>query len=390
MVSNSTIALIIIIGLLIFIMFYGVDNTNKEGFAEIQPYSKSQSQLQSQLNSNSNKAVSDIKNKQIIQQNITKDKVIHDVASYFSDEMVSNYSLNSKESLNLVKKPLNNNFMDIQFHNDYRDVYTALLNIVPDKRQLFNIANIPITYSEPELNEVKLMLKDFIAVLNENINTEVPLYRNPNSGWDEAIVDPQVESGWDKAQKALGLPVSIYEKPAGNAFVDIIKVNKIQKYETEDEIKYAINFIIQKRNVDDQMIIKGSFVQDKRPIQDENNFFIDAKIDMKVLIEDLFIVGYLSNEGLQSKQQQLDTDVGKKLYYDIDHMEFNNLTDPKYVQKVLMDKYDVRLKETGLRNALLDEEGQLFNKSLPNMFDFSNILGTRSILDDYNSKKIWY
>jgi hypothetical protein len=384
MVSNSTIALIIIIGLLIFIMFYGVDNTNKEGFAEIQPYSRTQSQP------NSNKAVSEIKNKQIIQQNITKDKIIHDVASYFSDEMVSNYSLNSKESLNLVKKPLNNNFMDIQFHNDYRDVYTALLNIVPDKRQLFNIANIPITYSEPELNEVKLMLKDFIAVLNENINTEVPLYRNPNSGWDEAIVDPQVESGWDKAQKALGLPVSIYEKPAGNAFVDIIKVNKIQKYETEDEIKYAINFIIQKRNVDDQMIIKGSFVQDKRPIQDENNFFIDAKIDMKVLIEDLFIVGYLSNEGLQSKQQQLDTDVGKKLYYDIDHMEFNNLTDPKYVQKVLMDKYDVRLKETGLRNALLDVEGRDMKKNLPNMFDFSNISGTRTILDDFNSKHIWY
>jgi len=383
MVSNSTIALIIIIGLLIFIMFYGVDNTNKEGFAEIQPYSRTQSQP------NSNKAVSEIKNKQIIQQNITKDKIIHDVASYFSDEMVSNYSLNSKESLNLVKKPLNNNFMDIQFHNDYRDVYTALLNIVPDKRQLFNIANIPITYSEPELNEVKLMLKDFIAVLNENINTEVPLYRNPNSGWDEAIVDPQVESGWDKAQKALGLPVSIYEKPAGNAFVDIIKVNKIQKYETEDEIKYAINFIIQKRNVDDQMIIKGSFVQDKRPIQDENNFFIDAKIDMKVLIEDLFIVGYLSNEGLQSKQQQLDTDVGKKLYYDIDHMEFNNLTDPKYVQKVLMDKYDMRMQETNLRNGLLDEEGKYYHHGL-NPYDYSSISGTRTILDDYNSKKIWY
>ena len=59
--------------------------------------------------------------------------------------------------------------MNIQFHNDYRDVYTALLNIVPDKRQLFNVANIPLTYSEPEANEISLMMKDFMAVLNENI-----------------------------------------------------------------------------------------------------------------------------------------------------------------------------------------------------------------------------
>jgi hypothetical protein len=328
------------------------------------------------------------KGAQIKMQNLIKKSVIDDVASYFSDDMVSNYS--SDKSLNIVKKKINPNFLDMQFHNDYRDVYTALHNIVPDKKQVFNISNIPLTYSEPELNEVKLMLNDFIAVLNENLKSEVPLFRNPNSGWDEAVVDPNVESGWDKAQKALGLPVSIYEKPASNSLVDIIKVSKIQKYETEDEIRYIIEFIIKKRNVDDQMIIKGSYVQDKRPLNDENNFFINAKVDMRVIVEDLFIVGYLSNEGLKAKQQQLDQDIGKQIFYDYNKMERNNMTDPKYVQKVLMDKYASRAKEIGLRNGLLDEEGRDFHKSLPNMYDFSNITGTRTIFEDMNEKKVWY
>jgi hypothetical protein len=364
MLSNSTVALIIIIALLVFIMFYGTKISNEQFEQE---------------------------NNNVQKQNIIKKSIIDDVASYFSDDMISNYSLNSNESLNIVKKKINPNFMDIQFHNDYRDVYTALHNIVPDKKQLFNISNIPLTYSEPELNEVKMMLKDFIAVLNENLKSEVPLYRNPNSGWDEAIVDPNVkESGWDKAQKALGLPASIYEKPADNSLVDIIKVNKIQKYETEDEIRYVIEFVIQKRNVDDQMIIKGSYVQDKRPLNDENNFFINAKIDMRIVVEDLFIVGYYSNEGLKSKQQQLDQDVGKQIWYDYNKMEKNNMTDPKYVQKVLMDKYNLKAKEMGLRNSLLDEEGRDFHKTLPNMYDFSNITGTRTIFDDMNEKKVWY
>ena len=367
MLSNSTIALIIIIGLLVFIMFYG---TNNEQFNDMQ-------------------TKQGIKNTQIMKQNINKQQVIEDVASYFSDDMVSNYSLNSKESLDIMKKPLNPNFMNIQFHNDYRDVYTALLNIVPDKKQLFNISNIPLTYSEPELNEVKLLLKDFMKILNENIQTEVPLYRNPNSGWDEAVVDPTVESGWDKAQKALGLPISLYEKPAPNGIVDIIKVNKIQKYETEDEIRYAIEFVVQKRGVDDQMIVKGSFVVDKRPLNDENNFFMSIKVDMKILVEDIFIVGFLSKDGVQAVQQQLDTDIGKEIYFDINRMEKNLLTDPKYVQKVLMDKYAARSAETSLRNALLDENGKEFN-TLPNMYDFSNITGTRTIFDDMNEKKVWY
>jgi len=304
------------------------------------------------------------------------------------DTELLNDVINWDNSSNIVTKEiLNNNFLNIQFHNDYRDVITAINNLVPEKRQRFNLANIPIVYSEPESVEVKKLIKDFIIILNENLKSEVPILRNPSSGWDEAIPDPRIESGWDKVQKSLGLPNSIYENSAKNDLVKLIGINYVQKYETEDEIKYVIELVIQKINITDQMIIKSSFVQDKRLLNDENNFFVNSKIEMRIIIEDVFIVGYLSNKGPDSKQQY---DSDKEKFYDYNTLEHNNMTSPKYIQKILMDKYKQRTEEMDQRNALLDEEGRGFHRTLPHMYDFSNFQGTRTIFNDMNDKKILY
>lgn len=303
--------------------------------------------------------------------NITADDIVDDVISW--DD--------SYESAVITKSRLNSNFLNIKFHNDYRDVMTALNNLVPDRKQFFNLPNEPLNYSEPEVDEVKNMVKDFVSVLNQNLVTQVPSYRNPNSGWDEAIPDPKIKSGWDKVQESLGLPTSLYEDPASKAHVKLISVRYVQKYETEDEIKYNIDMILQKDNVNDQIIIKASFVQDKRPLHDENYFFKTRNIDMKVTIEQLTIVGYLSNDG-DDAIRQFDGDEEK--WYDYNKMEYNNMTDPKYIQRILMEKYRQRTEEMEQRNAMLDEEGQQFHKELPHVYDFSNIKGTQTIFDDMN------
>lgn len=279
---------------------------------------------------------------------------------------------------------LNPNFLNIQFHNDYRDIITALDNLVPAKKQLFNLQNIPLVYSEPESGEVKNMVKDFIEVLNYNSLTEVPNCRNTNSGWDEKIPDPNVKSGWNKVQSELGLPEDLYQDPARRAPVKVIAVPLVQKYETEDEIKYSVDIVLQKVNVDDQMIIKADFVQDKRPLLDENNFFTTKNIDMKVTIENIFISGYLSKNG-NDAIKQFDGDNTK--YYDYKDMERNNMTDPKFVQKILMEKYKQRNEEMEQRTAMLDGEGQAFHRNLPSIYDFDNIKNSRSIYDDMNYSK---
>lgn len=299
---------------------------------------------------------------------------------------VINYE-NSSNEIVIKKNILNNNFLNIQFHNDYRDVIAAINNLIPDKKQLFNIANIPLKYSEPDVKEVKNIVIDFIKVLNENLKIEIPNYRNPNSGWDEPISDPTISSGWDMIQESLGLAPSLYEKPARKSFVKLIAITHLQKYETEDEIKYSPEIVIQKNNVEDQMILKVSFIQDKRPLNDENNFFTKKNIEMKIIIEDIFIVGYLSK---YCNDFNLATDeLEKEKYFDFNQMEHNLLLDPKIIQKVLLENYKQKSEEINNRNALLDDEGQDFHKDLPKIYEYYNIKGTQTIFDDMNGKKFF-
>lgn len=311
-----------------------------------------------------------------------------DSYSTYSSDLTNSYYT---EDLGHIKKEqLNPNFINNQFNNDYRDVITGINNLIPDKKQLFNLPNEPVDYTEPEAGEVKNMLTDFIAVLNENLVKEVPSYRNPNSGWDEVIPDPTTKSGWDKVQDSLGLTSSLYSRPKTSADykakrpVKLVSIDKVQKYETEDEVKYTCDIVIQKKGVSDQMVLKASFVQDKRPLHDENNFFINKTIDLKIVIEDIYIIGYLSQDG-DNATQMFDKDNEK--FYDYDEMEYNNMIDPKTVQRVLMDKYKHRTEEMEQRNAMLDEEGQEFHKELPNIYDFSNIRGTQTIFDDMNKHR---
>jgi len=309
-------------------------------------------------------------------KNILADDIANDVVSW-------NNTFNSYDST-LEKTALNPNFLYIKWHNDYRDVMTALNNLTPDKKQLFNLPNQPLYFSEPPVNEVKNMVSDFVSVLNDNIKSDVPSFRNPNSGWDEAITDPTVQSGWNKVQLSLGLAPSLYEDPAVKQPVNLLAVTRVLKYETDDEIKYLIDMIIQKRNVDDQMVLRASFIQDKRPLRDENNFFVTSTIKLKLVIESLSILGYLSKDGNDSR---LLSDKDKELYYEVNQMESNNLVDPKDVLKVLNQKYKQRHAEMEQRNALLDEEGQNFHRTLPKIYEFDNIKDTRTIYDDLSNKR---
>jgi hypothetical protein len=300
------------------------------------------------------------------------------------DDVVSWDDSQSNCSSRIEVKQQNPYFLDVQFNDSYRDVITGINNIIPDRKQLFNIANVPLKYSEPPVSEVKNLVNDFITVLNKTIITQVPSVRNPNSGWDEAIPDPNMKSGWDYTQEALGLQPSLYDKPAHKCIVELIAIRFVQKYETEDEIKYACEIVLQKKNVDDQLVIKASFVQDKRPLRDENNFFASKNIELQIIIEDVFIIGYLSK---QATEYRFKSDPDEEKFYDYQNMEQNNLTDPKYVQKVLLDKYSQRQKEVEYKNAMLDEEGQAFHRTLPSPYDYSNVRATRTILDDMNTHK---
>src|SRR5437763_1274981 len=124
---------------------------------------------------------------------------------------------------------------------------TLFNNVVRTKRQMFNISNRPLRHTEPSIydKQVQDLVMNFVEMLNENF-IYVTDFRHPNSGWDEAIQDPQVESGWDKYQKSLGLPISLYNNPKLKAYIHFISIDDVQKYETIDEVKYDVKVVLQK------------------------------------------------------------------------------------------------------------------------------------------------
>lgn len=302
----------------------------------------------------------------------------HDYDKYYIDKGVDDllkFEKNKKHKRH--KKLLNKYFNDIKFHNDYRDVLTAFYLLVPHQKQIFNLPNIPLIYSEPSLENVKDMINDFINTLNLTIDKDVPHYINTKSDWNTAMPDPNISSGWEKVQQSLGLPPSLYQRPILQTHVNLLSIFRIQKYETDDEIKYVITMVLSKENVKDQMILKVSFVEDKRIYNEENNFFKDKENSItKMVIEEFSIVGFLSEYG----EDIYVTD--KDDLYNFEDLEKNDFIDNKKIVETLNDRYKKRMEETDFRNAMLDEDGRVSRLSLDDLTKYESVKGTRNIFDD--------
>ncbi|AYV80948.1 MAG: hypothetical protein Harvfovirus11_10 [Harvfovirus sp.] len=221
-------------------------------------------------------------------------------------------------------------FIEMMFHNDYRDTLTAF-NDLTRQKQVFNQSNSPTEYTEmvPNDNEITFLIKQFIRELNKNVINNSAM-RNSNSGWDELLPEEKVVSGWEKQQILLGLPKSLYEDPAPKNKIRLLKIDSAEKFATDQETKYVVQLIIQKLNVDDQMIVKISFVQDNLDsVNLDREFFDKHRGDRNVLIEEINVVGYLTS----------DDECEKKDFYNFKSLETGGIIDDHAVVKELTNKY---------------------------------------------------
>lgn len=222
---------------------------------------------------------------------------------YQEDEYSTNIEDANKYIDRLLKtktKPtINKNFVEMQFHNDYKDTLTAFNNIVPCQSQMFNKSNLPVTAIEPNINEVKQLIVSFINEVNKNIKHQTGDDEISPIGWNDFKPEKKIESGWDRQQKALGLPTSVYKDGASKAPIKLVKIDHLEKYETDDETRHVTYLIIQKKNVDDQMVIRVSFVIDRNDLNIDREFFDSEKnfYETVVKIEEVFVVGFMSNSG---------------------------------------------------------------------------------------------
>lgn len=232
-------------------------------------------------------------------------------------------------------------FNETQFHNDYRDTLTAFNNVAPAQKQLFNKSNFPVKFINPTISEVKDLIKSFIKTVNANIKHEVGDTINGNSGWDELMPEQKVKSGWEKQQEELGLPCSIYNEPAKKSRVKLLKVDHIEKYATDEQIRYVVFLYLQKEHVKDQMIVRVSFVldnnYDERKILNTESETNNKNINVQ--IEEIFVLGYMMDTQFGSTTKVDD-------FYNFENIENDGIFDQEAILKQLDDKYKKRHLQT--------------------------------------------
>ena len=265
---------------------------------------------------------------------------------------------------------LNPYLNNVKFHTDYRDVITAFGDLVPSQKQIFNITNIPVKVTDIEYSKkIRYIISDFIDTLNDNITNNLTgthsWFRGANTGWDEPLPDPQIQSGWDKQQKVLGLPTSLYKNPATPAQVKLVQVMRITKYESDIETKYLIQLVIQKENTADQLLLKASFIQNKE-VQSNN----------QLIIEELDITGFLSKYG-----EQADRFNAHDNYYNFDSLEKTNMISDKNIVSELLKKNTQKLNEVQYRISMLNEEDRE-HYNIPNLSQYNAYKNTTTIFDD--------
>jgi len=259
----------------------------------------------------------------------------------------------------------NEKFVDTQYNQDYQDIINTFGLIVPTKRQIFNVGNRPLKYSEPQPVEANKILLSFIQKLNEVVCDQVKMPDEP-------------ENSWNDYQKALGLPILYNKETVNYKKLFLVGITKVRKYAIDDEIKYSVEFAIQKEKVDDQLLLKVDFVQDMKEFVNEDNLFRE-KHPGHVRIEQIFTLGVLSNTGLYPNFNP------ENKYYSFNEMEVNDMTDPKYVKNELMKHYNKKMEEMEYRTAMLDENGRVFEQTVFNkIHEYPAYQTTQTIFDDFD------
>lgn len=292
----------------------------------------------------------------------------------------------------MLNGDLDMQFVEMQFHTDYRDTLSAF-NGMSNNRQLFNPTDKPITTSSPKKNKVNKLVKSFIKELNKKIMNDVPSTLNPSSGWDEVMPQDKVKSGWEKQMESLGLPASIYNEPAKKAKLQLLKIDEYYSLETEDDVRIVCYLICKKKNVHDQIILKVNFWLDKRDINGDRQFFkdkndedtdeISVDEELDVVIEEIFVVGYLTGN-----RDYDGMDKGaRKNFYHFENIEKDGMMDQQEILRQLRQKQRDRAIETGNRIGNLDKENQMLYEQTPHLTNYESYQNTRTIFDDVECKK---
>lgn len=283
---------------------------------------------------------------------------------------------------------VNGEFIEMKYHSDYNDTITAINNLTP-QRELFNQGFLPVKEAIPDPKNVNELINLFMSKLNKEVKDNVQEFLHTNSGWNDMGKRRREKSGYEEQMEELGLPSSIYTEPAGKASVRLIKIDKAEQFNTNDQIRFVIHIIVQKENVKDQMVLKVQFFMEREDMKgrddDRANFF-EKKLDQNdkknekidpdqvAVIEQVFTLGYLTD----SAKPRTKSDK----FHDYKNVQRQDGTfDQEKVIKTMLMKHKERQNELNSFMCTVDDDTKEIH-DVPGIDNYSVYKNTRTIMDD--------
>jgi hypothetical protein len=261
-------------------------------------------------------------------------------------------------SYKITEKKLNPYYIQSKFSDNYRDVMTAIYDLCPNQKTLFNLQTLPVTTTtfNPEKEyplEVYKIIIEFINQLNDSIN-KLPESNEIINDYNNYLpMTSQTQkyiknNGINKFYNEIGVDFNLYADTPQNAPVELIKIIEVIKDYTESDTRYKIKLVIHKvlKSVSEQMELTVYFIYRNDIIDGENLFrkVQNLDFDKKITIEYIFINGfYIDNfnknfeaYGKDDYDKPLVNDPGN--FYKFDMLNENKMLSANYIQNKLNEK----------------------------------------------------
>jgi hypothetical protein len=250
---------------------------------------------------------------------------------------------------------LNKVFDPSQYNDSYRDVMTAIVQMAPEMKSVFNLQILPVTTTvyDPEkqmpddvvklvyqyikqLNALLLKMPDSVEIIND-YNNYLPL----TSMQYNYIKDKGIQQYY----KDIGVNFNLYAETPPTSIVQFVRTLKAQREYTEEQTRYVVTFVVKKilKSVNDQMQITVYFVLKNNPAEFVNFGTYDSRINkpsQQVTLEYVYTDGFWTNayntelacfDG--SGKKESSADVHDDNYYSFDALKQSGITDDSLIIK---------------------------------------------------------
>lgn len=281
---------------------------------------------------------------------------------------------NNSEYLNNV---LNDQFFtSCQFHKDYIDVLNAFNDydgLSPHDKQLFNINNIPVEINKnvkgsQEVAKIYQMINNFIKEINDKIvDSQQASNHYTANGWNLKYEQDNSNDPFRKFRRSLDLPESLYNDEVKGTKISLNKFFGITKYTTEQEMKYIVHILLNRELADDSLLVKVSFV-------------INKKQPNNVIIENIDVIGVISTRKVAAEYSEVNK------FYNFDSLDENNMINTGDLMNELAYKHLIRQKLANEQIDNLDENDRIMHNHI-NPYDYQSYKNTRTIYNDIQGEK---